>query len=106
MRDRILAKKGYKGPLNWYKAGMRGVNIPDEAAVSEQDRYCKVPALLVVSNQDYVTRADMQSQNSQKWLKKLRIETLHCGHWIQLERPAELQKLFEGFAAELTATTD
>ncbi|KAI0128326.1 Alpha/Beta hydrolase protein, partial [Xylariales sp. AK1849] len=103
MRDRILAMKGYKGPLSWYKAGMRGVNLPDEAEVSEEDRYCKVPTLLVVSDQDYVTRADMQSQNSEKWVKKLRIELLHGGHWIQLEQPGKLQELFEGFANEVTA---
>lgn len=87
--------------MNWYKAGMRGVNLQDEANMSEDDRYCKVPTLLVVGDQDYVTRADMHSSNSVKWVKKLRIETLHCGHWIQLEKPDELHRLLEGFAAEV-----
>ncbi|KAH6643359.1 putative epoxide hydrolase [Truncatella angustata] len=102
-RDRILASKGYQGPLSWYKAGMRGINLPDEAEIPEEDRYCKVPTLLVVSHQDYVTRADMQSENSKKWVKDLRIEILDCGHWIQLENPAKLQELFEGFASEVVS---
>jgi soluble epoxide hydrolase/lipid-phosphate phosphatase len=101
-RDRILAAKGYRGPLNWYKAGMRGINLPDEEELSEEDRHCKVPTLLAFSDQDYVTRADMQTQNSKKWVKDYRIEVLNSGHWIQLEKPAELQKLFEGFATEVT----
>ncbi|KAK3945113.1 Alpha/Beta hydrolase protein [Diplogelasinospora grovesii] len=100
-RDRILSK-GYRGPLNWYKAAMRGVNLPDEAGIAEEDRFCKVPTLLVVSDLDYVTRADMQSQNTLKWAKQLRIETIqNCGHWIQLERPNELHELILGFASEV-----
>lgn len=100
-RDRILSK-GYRGPLSWYKAAMRGVNLPDEEDVSEEDKVCAVPTLLVVSDLDYVTRADMQSQNTSKWVKQLRIETMrNCGHWIQLERPNELHELIQGFASEV-----
>jgi len=85
---------------------MRGVNLPDEQDVSEEDMFCKVPTLLVVSDLDYVTRADMQSQNTSKWVKQLRIETMrNCGHWIQLEQPEELHKLIQGFAQELTKQT-
>jgi soluble epoxide hydrolase / lipid-phosphate phosphatase len=81
---------------------MRGVNLPDEECITEEDRECKVPTLLVVSDLDYVTRADMQSQNTLKWAKQLRIETMrNCGHWIQLERPNELQGLLQGFAREV-----
>ncbi|RYP40478.1 hypothetical protein DL768_010624 [Monosporascus sp. mg162] len=103
-RDRILNMKGYSGPLSWYKAAMRGVNLPDEANIAEEDRFCKVPALLVVSDLDFVTRADMQSQQTLKWAKQLRIETMrNCGHWIPLERPNELQELLQGFAGEVVS---
>jgi soluble epoxide hydrolase/lipid-phosphate phosphatase len=88
--------------LSWYKAAMRGVNLPDETGIAEEDKFCKVPTLLVVSDLDYVTRDDMQSQNTLKWVKQLRIETVrNCGHWIQLERPDELHELILGFASEL-----
>jgi soluble epoxide hydrolase / lipid-phosphate phosphatase len=101
-RDRIMCIKGYNGPLNWYRAAMRGVNLPDEAEVAQEDMHCSVPTLLVVSDQDFVTRADMQSQQTRRWAAQLRTETLRgCGHWIQLERPDELQALLEGFAREV-----
>ncbi|KAK0630335.1 putative epoxide hydrolase [Bombardia bombarda] len=100
-RDRIIAMKGHRGPLNWYKAGMAGINLPDEAGMSEEERRCNVPTLLVVSEYDYITRADMQSANTIKWTPDLRVEKLECGHWIQLEKPDELQRLFERFAGEL-----
>lgn len=84
---------------------MRGVNLQDETEVSEEDRFNRVPTLLVVSDLDYVTRADMQSQNTAKWMagdNLLRIETMrNCGHWIQLERPNELHRLLQGFAGEV-----
>jgi len=103
MRDRIFSKWGHRGPLSWYKAAMRGVNTADEAAVAEADRPCRLPTLLVVSEQDYVTRADMQTAKSKEWVPDLRIETLDCGHWIQLERPEKLSRLMEHFAQEVTA---
>jgi len=103
IRDRIL-EKGYRGPLSWYKAAIRNVNAADEAAVSEDDRFCKLPTLLIVSEEDYVTRADMQIMTTTKLVPDLRIETLPvCGHWIQLERADELHCLLERFAAEVTA---
>lgn len=81
---------------------MRGINLPDEDSVAEVDKYCKVPTLLIVSDLDYVTRADMQSQNTSKWVKELRIETmLDCGHWVQLEQPEKLQGLLQNFASEV-----
>ncbi|KZL77637.1 epoxide hydrolase [Colletotrichum tofieldiae] len=101
MRDRILQMNGYRGPLNWYKAAMQGLNLPDEREISEVDKECRVPTLLVVSDQDYVLLADAQSENTKKWAKDLRIEILDCGHWIQLERPDKLQGLLEEFAAEI-----
>nr|POE93178.1 isoform 2 of bifunctional epoxide hydrolase 2 [Quercus suber] len=104
MRDRIMAIKGYRGPLNWYKAGIRGVNIPDEAPIPDKARYCTVPTLLVTGEFDFVTRADAMGAKTKEWVKgDLRVETLDCGHWVQLERPDKLQKLFEEFAQQVVA---
>lgn len=100
-RDRILAR-GYRGPMNWYKAAMRGINDEDEAQVSEADKFCKLPTLLIVSEEDYVTRADMNIAGTKPWVSDLRVKNLEgCGHWIQLERPEEVHRLLEEFGSEL-----
>ncbi|KAK8132048.1 alpha/beta-hydrolase [Apiospora kogelbergensis] len=100
-RDRILRMKGYRGPLSWYKAAMRGVNLADEEGIADEDRSYDLPTLLVVSDLDFVTRADMQSQQTMKWARDLRIETMrNCGHWIPLQRPAELHNLLVGFTGK------
>lgn len=43
----------------------------------------------------------MQKDGTAKWVKKLRIEELSCGHWVQLELPDKLNQLLEGFAEEV-----
>ena len=104
-RDRIFSTGGYRGPMSWYKAALQGVNDADDTKVLENDRECPLPTLLVVSDEDYVTRADLQSMQSQKWVPQLRIEKLDCGHWIQLERPEKLQNLLVEFANEIREKT-
>ncbi|EJP66152.1 epoxide hydrolase, putative [Beauveria bassiana ARSEF 2860] len=103
IRDRILAKKGYQGPLNWYKAAMRGVNIPDESVLPDEARYCGVPTLFVAASQDFVTRADAQGANTRKWARDLRVKELDCGHWVQLEKPEELHSSLVEFAQQIAA---
>jgi soluble epoxide hydrolase/lipid-phosphate phosphatase len=100
-RAKILANGGYRGPLNWYKAAMRAVNAADEAEVPHEQKFCSLPTMLVVSDQDYVTRADMQIPKSEKWCPQLQIETFDCGHWVQLEKPDEVTKLLKQFASKV-----
>ena len=101
VRNKIFAKGGYRGPLNWYKAAMRGINLADEAEIPPEKKPCLLPTLLLVSERDYVTRADMHISKSNEWCSNLNVKTLDCGHWIQLERPDVLNGLLEGFAAQV-----
>lgn len=80
---------------------MRGVNLADEAEVPAEKKPCVLPTLLLVSELDYVTRADMQIPKSSEWCTNLNVKTLDCGHWIQLERPDVVNGLLEEFAAEV-----
>ncbi|KAI0508528.1 putative epoxide hydrolase [Xylaria bambusicola] len=103
LRDRILSIGGYQGPLNWYKAAMRGVNDEDEAGLTDSDKKCGLPVLLAVSDEDYVTRADLQIPATQKWVSDLTIKNFsRCGHWIQLERPEELNGMLVDFVELVT----
>lgn len=106
LRDRILAQ-GYRGPLNWYKAAMRGINEVDEAKIPDANKDCHLPTLLIVSEKDYVTRADMNIATTKERAPDLRVKNFaDCGHWIQLERPNELHQLLEEFALELADKKD
>jgi pimeloyl-ACP methyl ester carboxylesterase len=96
-------RRGRLDPLpSWYSLAeymMRDrVISADEEGIADEGLFCDVPTLLVVSDRDYVTRADMQREQTLKWANRRRIETIRdCGHWIQLERPDDLQALLEEF---------
>ena len=84
---------------------MRGVGLSDHALLPGELKYVNLPTLLVVSDKDYITRADMQRDATAKWVKQLRTEELSCGHWVQLELPDKVNQLLEGFANEIDAST-
>ena len=93
-------------PCNRYKSAIRGVDAAHHAALPEERKRVDLPALLVVSDRDYITRADMQTERTAKWVARLRVEELSCGHWVALEMPDELNKLLEGFANEVVGGVD
>lgn len=118
--NEVLSKKGYRGPLNWYdcfpaaryhklnwvtlrrryKSTIWDIDLVHNASVPEERKHVNLPTLLVVSDNDYATRADIAKNDTAKWVKQLRIEELSCGHWVQLELPEDLTRLLEGFANE------
>jgi len=95
----IFARGGYVGPLNWYKASARHLHDKDEALILNEQKFVKIPALVVVSDKDYVCRAEMAEQLSPKWLTNFEIKNLEgAGHWIQLEKKDEFSQILVEFA--------
>jgi len=84
-----------------YKAAMRGIEVPDNSKVTEEQKHIQVPTLLVVAEQDYITRADLQTQETVKWIKQLEVASLSSGHWPQLELPDKLNQLLDTFVNTL-----
>ena len=74
--------------------------------MSEERKHINLPTLLVVSDRDYITRADLQKDRTAKWVKQLRVEELSCGHWVPLELPDKLNQLLEGFANDVAVNAD
>lgn len=82
-------KTGFRGPLNWYrnternwKWGCKGVG-----------RKILVPALMVTAEKDIVLRPQM-SKNMENWIPNLKRGHIDdCGHWTQIEKPAELNEI-------------
>lgn len=87
--------------LRRYKSAIQGIGFADHASLPEERKRVDLPTLLVVSDKDYICRADMQTDSTAKWVKQLRVEELSCGHWVQLELPDKLNQLMEGFADEV-----
>nr|KMM69529.1 hypothetical protein CPAG_05844 [Coccidioides posadasii RMSCC 3488] len=90
IRQNIFSDGGYRAPLNWYKASMRGVNAADDALISEENKYLTLPNLFIQSTKDIAWGSETQVQKIKRWARNPRIENLECGHWPQLEKPDEL----------------
>ncbi|XP_035308692.1 bifunctional epoxide hydrolase 2 isoform X2 [Cricetulus griseus] len=82
-------KSGFRGPLNWYRNTERNWKWSCKGL----GRKILVPALMVTAEKDIVLRPQM-SKNMENWipyLKRGHIED--CGHWTQIEKPAELNQI-------------
>ncbi|XP_068867986.1 bifunctional epoxide hydrolase 2 isoform X2 [Aphelocoma coerulescens] len=86
---RQFRKSGFRGPLNWY----RNLRANWSWALSARDRKIQIPALMVTAGKDPVLQPGL-SEGMESWIPRLHREHLQdCGHWTQLERPAELNRL-------------
>ncbi|XP_056371768.1 bifunctional epoxide hydrolase 2 [Oenanthe melanoleuca] len=82
-------KSGFRGPLNWY----RNLRANWKWALSARDRKILIPALMVTAGKDPVLHPIL-SKGMESWIPQLHRENLQeCGHWTQLERPAEVNRI-------------
>ncbi|KAL8750491.1 MAG: hypothetical protein Q9199_007035 [Rusavskia elegans] len=91
------ANGGYRGGLNWYKTQMANLNSVDEKAVPSDRRQTDKPALLVACTKDYVGIPSMQEESTRMFANDLAVESLDCGHWVQLEKANEVNEVLKSF---------
>ena len=102
LHDKIFAAEngGYGPPLNWYKAQIANLNTPDEASLPPEKIHIHGPTLLVTCTFDYVGVPVIQEQNTRPWVPNLQVKELATGHWVQLEKPDEFNKILKDFIEE------
>ncbi|XP_064002682.1 bifunctional epoxide hydrolase 2 isoform X2 [Pogoniulus pusillus] len=82
-------KSGFSGPLNWY----RNMRPNWHWALTAKDRKIMVPALMVTAGKDVVLHPAL-SKGMEEWIPHLCREHIEeCGHWTQMERQAELNRI-------------
>ncbi len=87
---------GFKGPLDWY----RNLDANWAATTFLQDARIGVPAAFVVGDRDPVRNYSGQHEAGLKdWAPDLRMQVVvaGAGHWIQQERPDEVNRLLLEF---------
>ncbi|XP_076155400.1 bifunctional epoxide hydrolase 2 [Alosa pseudoharengus] len=91
-----FTKSGFRGPLNWY----RNVESNWRWMLSRPRSKILVPALMVTAGKDPVLLPAFTHgmENMIPNLSRGHIE--ECGHWTQMERPAELNKILIGWLKE------
>ncbi|NWX93026.1 HYES hydrolase, partial [Nothoprocta pentlandii] len=95
-----FTKSGFRGPLNWYRNMRRNWRW----ALLAKDRKILMPALMVTAGKDPVLRPAM-AQGMEEWIPHLsRGHIEECGHWTQMERPAELNRILLEWLEKLPAS--
>jgi epoxide hydrolase A/B len=94
-----FARTGFTGPLNWYRNFDRNWELSEAQAGA----HVTVPALFVSGDRDPVRKmapADVMDG----WMDDLRgsIIVPDAGHWVQQERPAEVNAALLEFLSELS----
>ncbi|KAL2098838.1 hypothetical protein ACEWY4_005318 [Coilia grayii] len=89
-------KNGFRGPLNWY----RNVEANWRWMCSRPRAKLLMPALMVTAGKDPVLLPVFARgmENMIPNLSRGHIE--ECGHWTQMERPAELNRILLGWLKE------
>lgn len=90
------SKSGFRGPLNWYRNYERNWRW----MVSRPRAKILMPALMVTAGKDPVLLPAFATgmENLIPNLSRGHIE--ECGHWTQMERPAELNKILISWLKE------
>ncbi|XP_006864498.1 PREDICTED: bifunctional epoxide hydrolase 2 [Chrysochloris asiatica] len=82
-------KSGFRGPLNWY----RNMDRNWQWGCKSVGRKILIPALMVTAENDHVLIPEM-SKHMENWIPHLkRGHIKDCGHWTQMEKPAELNQI-------------
>ncbi|KAH8885684.1 alpha/beta-hydrolase [Thozetella sp. PMI_491] len=93
-------KDAVAASINYYQSIMRGVQIADEASLTDADRMIHVPVLAIGGAKDLVTRADQLSGQMEPWvLGGYTEKVVDAGHWLMLEQHEEVTAILAEFAS-------
>ena len=91
-----FTRSGFRGPLNWY----RNFDRTWERTADLAGKRIEQPALFLVGDRDPVlafTRGQLDRMRDSMPQLRESIVLEGCGHWIQQERPAEVNAALVGF---------
>lgn len=91
-RKDILLRGGFVGPLCWYKAFVRKITAEEERSLSTEkaDMEVKKPVLFLAAKHDHLNRTDTNTEVVEQLCPRATIVEINAGHWLQLEKPAEV----------------
>jgi pimeloyl-ACP methyl ester carboxylesterase len=94
---RIYKRTGFRGGLNWYRAADGSWERERELPMPKLER----PAMLILAEKDPILRPEFGT-SMKALVPDLRVEMLaDCAHWVQQERPAEVNALLIDFFGDL-----
>ncbi|KAM0076137.1 hypothetical protein ACKRZS_011831 [Fusarium odoratissimum] len=93
-------KGGYGPAINWYRASLRNINEEDERKITTAAHVLTHPTLLIAST-NVITATMNIPEQMLPFVPDLIVEQVAGGHWLQLEKPDEVNEILEKFVARL-----
>ncbi|KAK2674220.1 Epoxide hydrolase-like [Fusarium oxysporum f. sp. vasinfectum] len=93
-------KGGYGPAINWYRASLRNINEEDERKITTAAHVLTHPTLLIAST-NVITATMNIPEQMHPFVPDLIVEQVAGGHWLQLEKPDEVNKILDKFVARL-----
>lgn len=85
---------GFTGSVNWYRNLDRNWHL-----LADADPVIHQPTLMIYGDRDPV----MRSENLADFVPNVEVVTLDCGHWIQEERPDEVNRAIVTWLGQQTS---
>ncbi|WP_312246407.1 alpha/beta fold hydrolase [Stutzerimonas nitrititolerans] len=100
---RTFEGRGFRGALNWY----RNFELNWERTAPLAERKVEQPALFLLGDKDPVGTLEAHTlQKMPGWVPDLEQHLLaDCGHWVQSERPEQVNRLLLDFLGRRYTTT-
>ena len=96
---------GYGPGLNWYKAQMANLNTQDESTLPYKRLDIQQRTLAILAGRDFICVPTVQEQAMRPHVRSLKIVTVDAGHWLQLQKPDEINKTLREFLEEVDQTS-
>ncbi|EXK27564.1 hypothetical protein FOMG_15807 [Fusarium oxysporum f. sp. melonis 26406] len=93
-------KGGYGPAINWYRASLRNINEEDERKITTAAHVLTHPTLLIAST-NVITATMNIPEQMLPFVPDLIVEQVAGGHWLQLEKPDEVNEILDKFVARL-----
>ncbi|KAK9426957.1 Alpha/Beta hydrolase protein [Lipomyces doorenjongii] len=95
-----VEKGGYAAAANWYRASLHNINEEDEKKIPTSARTLTHPTLLIASTGYFITVTINYPEQMRPLVPDLRVENVDGGHWLQLEKADEVNRILEEFMEE------
>ncbi|KAF5243585.1 hypothetical protein FANTH_8164 [Fusarium anthophilum] len=92
-------KGGYGAAINWYRSSLRNINSEDERKIAIAAHALTHPTLLIAST-NVITAAMNIPEQMRPFVPDLTVEQVAGGHWLQLEKPDEVNEILDEFVTK------
>ncbi|KAJ4483865.1 Alpha/Beta hydrolase protein [Lentinula aciculospora] len=92
-----LLQNGFRGPYNWYKVHVTGINNAAEATIPTEAYHIQIPTFFGGATQDYICLTVLAKAAMTETCSNVVTKDFDTSHWIMMEASDELNEVLTQF---------